>query len=212
MDKTIYKKEVKDEVMERYIANLKIAKNLIDIIVPEVWKFDGKVYNKRFDNALKALLEEHKADTENQTVYPYIELNYRQLSIKLAFYNHRCTDYFRAYLPNGFEELYICYHYSDWNDWNEDKKKKYYQKDNGEYFYIDENYNTRIQSKKIVEELTEKQKEIAEKIDTLIDAKKHVEETYNKVYKLKEELSRLHDSIPHAIDKIYGMESYGNYL
>ena len=210
MLQTIRDKERRDKVIDRYLANLTMAKNLIDTIIPVVWKYDGKVYNRRFDNALKEIIEDRKTHTEGKTVYPYVELNYRHLSIKLAFFNHRVTDD-NSYLPKGYEEVYICYHYSDWSDWNNDVQRKYHQKDNGEFFYIDENGNTRIQSKRIVDELFIKQKEIAEKIEDIKEAREHIEETYKKVYELKEELSKIHDSIPHIIDTVYGVESYGNY-
>lgn len=211
MDKTIYKKEVKDELMDLYIHNMNIAKNLIDTIIPVVWKFNGKVYNKRFDNAIKEVVESRKLHTDNKTVYPYVELNYRHLNIELAFYNHRCTKS-GAYLPDGYEKIYICYHYSNWSDWDNERIKLYHTKNNGEYFYIDENGNTRIQSEIIVTELQDKQKELVEKIAELENAMKNVEETYIKVYNLKEELSRIHDSIPHIVDKIYGIDSYGTYI
>ena len=210
MRQTIYAKENKDKIIERYLKNLDMAKNLIDTIIPVVWKYDCKVYNKRFDNAIKDIIEDRKLHTEGKTIYPYVELNYRHLSIKLAFYNHRVTEN-NLYLPQGYEEVYICYHYSNWSDWDNDRIKEYHRKDNGEFFYIDENGNTRIQAKKIVDELLEKQKEIEEKIEEIEKAVKNVEETYRKVYELKEELSSIHDSIPHIVDKVYEIDSYGSY-
>lgn len=209
MQKTIYDKEVKDKIMTRYIKNLVMAENLIDTIIPIVWQFDGKVFNRRFENALKERIESRKIHTENKTVYCYVDCDYRKISIELRFYNHRTAED-GGYIPNGYENIYIAYHYCDWSSWNEESNKKYYQKDNKEYYHID-NGNIRLHAESIVNLLFDKQKEIKEKIKELKTASEHVEETWQKVYELKEKLSKLHDSIPHAVDTIYGIESYGTY-
>ena len=209
MRQTIYDKESKDKIIERYIKNLVMAEHLIDVVIPTVRQFDGKVFNRRLENTLKDKLESIKADTEGKQVYIYVECDYRKISIELRFYNHRCVEG-GGYIPNGYENMYIAYHYCDWSNWNEETNKKYYEENNKEYYHID-NGNIRLHADSIVNLLLEKQKEIAEKIEELKTAREHVEETYCKVYELKEELSKIHDSIPHIIDNVYGIDSYGSY-
>lgn len=209
--KTIRDKEQRDKLIERYLKNLTMAKNLIDTLIPVIWKFDGKVYNRRLDNALKQATEDRQAETEGKQVYPYIEFELRKLTIKLAFYNHRIAEG-GAYLPNEYGEVYIAYHYTNWSDWNTDVKRDFHKKDNGEFYYIDDNGNMRIQAERVVKELQTKQKDIEEEIKTIKDACEHVEETYNKVENLKAELSSIYDSLPRIVDKIYGIASYGTYI
>lgn len=211
--KEINNKEIKDRLLDRYIANLTMAKNLIDVIIPVVEKFDGKVYNKRFDNALKEILEQSKEQTEGKQVYCSVDLDYRRLYIKLEFYNHRAVSAPNSweYIPNGYEEVHIFYHWTNYSMWDNEGNKKYYEKDNGEYFYID-NGNTRLCSAPIVSGMREKQKEIEDKIEELLKAKETVVEVYNKVEDLKAQLSEIHDTIPHIVGNIYGITSYGNYI
>lgn len=205
-------KELKDKIMTRYVDNLVMAKKLIDSLIPVVNQFDGKVYNKRFENALKARLEELKEQTEGKQVYCSVELNYRHINIELEFYNHRriAENNYNVYIPQGYETLYICYHYTDWSSWNNESNEKYYHKDNGEYFYIDGG-NTRINAKSIVDLLLEKQKELDEKIADILEASKNIEDIFKKVEELKAELKAINESIPTIVDKIYSVESYGQY-
>ena len=210
--KEIRDKEVKDRLLERYIKNLAMAKELIDSLVPVIWQFDHKVYNKRFDNAIKTKLEERKEQTEGKPVFCSVDLDCKRIYIKLEFYQHRSisepNNY--VYLPNGYEEVNICYHWTDYSMWDSERNKKYYYADNGEYFYID-NGNIRLNANKLVDLMLEKQKEITEKIDTLMKAKETVVEVYNKVEDLKAELSTTHDSTPRIIDTIYGIKTYGSF-
>ena len=213
MSKEIRDKEVKDRLLERYIKNLTMAKNLIDTLIPVIWQFDHKVYNRRFDNAIKAKLEERKEQTEGKIVFCSVDLDCRRLYIKLEFYQHRSISEPNnfVYLPNGYEEVSICYHWTDFSSWNTESNKKYYNADNGEYFYFDCG-NIRLNASKIVDLMIEKQKEIAEEIETIKKASEEVVETYNKVEDLKSQLSLIYDSTPRIIDTIYGIKTYGTYI
>ena len=58
MKRELKEKELKDSLMELYLKNLSIACQIIDGLIPTIWKFDGKVYNARFDNAIREYLAE----------------------------------------------------------------------------------------------------------------------------------------------------------
>lgn len=214
MKELIYDKETKDKLLDLYIGNLKTSVELIDKIIPTVWKFDNKVYNARFENALKDVLGTETAEPKDR-IYPYVKLSYEHLKISLNFYNNRGLQGKSCfvYLPNGYEVVRIAYDFTDFNTWNcsREENAKYYNKDNGSYFYIDDNYKTRIQSKRIVDLLLDGQKKLKEKIASLQEERKSILEVAQKLEGLKQEIESLRDSTDYTLKDFYNLKMYASW-
>lgn len=211
MKELIYDKETKDKLLDLYLQNLQTASELIDKIIPTVWKFDNKVFNARFENALKETLGTETAEPKDR-IYPSVKLEYRHFEINLRFYNNRGLQgkSCYVYLPSGYESVRIAYDYTDFSTWYGDREtnKKYYIKDNGSYFYIDDNSNTRIQSKRIVDLLLERQQGLKDKIVKLQEERKTILEVAQKLEGLKQEIDRLRDSTDYTLKDFYDLKMY----
>lgn len=222
MKREIREKECKDKLMELYMKNLDTACRIIDFIIPVIWKFDGKVYNAKFDNALKQFFQERE---EFEQIYPVIDFTTSKVSIELVFY-HRSIRYNDSWkgLPSGYDKISIAYKWceSKSSSYNPDKKKDvengFYSesfsmlnKKKDDYYFYDENYNMRIKSGRIVDYLLEKQKDLREEIESLKENMKKVIAWNNEVEELKEKLEKLNDSIPYTIRQFYNIESYGRF-
>lgn len=209
----IYNLEVKEKLMDLYIHNLEKSVDVIDSIIPILWKFDGKVYNARLENTLKDFLTEGK-ETKDQ-IYPQVVLNYSSFRLKLCFWNNRRVDGDSCsfYLPDGLEEVTLAYDSSSWSEYkSREENHAYYDSgDLSTYFYIDGNYNTRIKSARIVDLVLKEQKELKEKIQLLKEERKNVLEYVARLNKIKEELDVLHDSIPSAVRSIYDIKTFANF-
>lgn len=216
MNELIYDKETKDKLLDLYLQNLQTASKLIDTIIPVVWKFDGKVYNARFENALKDVLGTETKEPKDR-IYPSVQLSYKHLEINLSFWNNRGLQgkSCYVYMPSSYDEIRIAYDNTDFNTWNcgrtREENAKYYIKDNGSYFYIDDNYNTRIQSSRIVDLLLERQKELKEKIVKLQEERKTILEVVQKLEGLKQEIDRLRDSTDHTLKDFYDLKMYATW-
>lgn len=216
MAELIYDKETKDKLLDLYIGNLQKAASLIDTIIPTVWKFDGKVYNARFDNALKDTLGTETKEPKDR-IYPHVKLEYRFLDITLSFWNNRGLQgkSCYVYMPSSYDEIRIAYEYTDFNTWNcgrtREENKKYYIKDNGSYFYIDDNYNIRIQAARIVDLLLERQKELKEKIVKLQNERQTILYVAQKLEGLKAEIESLRDSTDHTLKDFYDLKMYASW-
>ena len=214
MKELIYDKETKDKLLDLYLQNLQTASELIDKIIPTVWKFDNKVFNARFENALKDVLGTETAEPKDR-IYPYVKLGYTHLEISLSFWNNRglqgknCYVYF----PSSYDEVKIAYDYTEFNTWNcsREENAKYYVKDNGSYFYIDDNYNTRIQSTRIVDLLLERQQELKERITKLQEERKSILDVVQKFEGLKQEIDKLGDSTDHTLKDFYNLKIYATW-
>lgn len=204
----IYNLEVKEKLMDLYIHNLEKSVDVIDSIIPILWKFDGKVYNARLENTLKDFMTEDK-------IYPHVELNYSRFRLNLRFWNNRRVDGDSCsfYLPDGLEEVTLAYDSSSWNQYKSRKENHAYydSEDLSTYFYIDGNYNTRIKSARIVDLILKEQKELKEKIQLLKEERKNVLEYVARLNKIREELDALHDSIPSAVRSIYDIKTFAHF-
>lgn len=203
-------KEVSEKLWELYLNNLETSTKIIDDLIPVVKTFDGKCYNRRFDNALNKVTE------GKYNVRCYVpDFGLRQLTIELGFYdyslrsvkgdkygNNFCTTY---YLPKGYERVTIASLYSDYNEWTTDRKTndKFYSPSSENHFYIDDNYNTRIGSEKIISVLQEKKKYIEEKIKTLKEKFNNLDEYETKLKNIKAELKALSDDIPYELTDFF---------
>ena len=209
----IYNLEVKEKLMDLYIHNLEKSVDIVDSIIPILWKFDGKVYNARLENTLKDFLTEGKK-TEDR-IYPQVDLTYAMFRLKLNFWNNRRVDGDACsfYLPEGLEEVTLAYDSSNWSACkSREENHAYYDSgDLSTYFYIDGNYNTRIKSARIVDLVLKEQKELKEQVQLLEEERKKVLEHVAKLNKIREELDALHDSIPSAVRSIYDIKTFAHF-
>lgn len=214
------KKELKDKCMELYLENLKTSCDIIDALIPVIWKFDNKVYNVRFDNAIQKAIEEQE---QWDTIHSRTKLSFNQFEIELIFYKRsvRIGEQYIT-LPSGYDTIQIARKWCSYSTWSgndsKNKEKGFYSSSvnmnnelKDDYFYLDENYNMRIKASRIVDYLIERQKDLKEEIASL---KKDMEKTldwFTKVEELKEQLSILDDEIPYTIRMFYNIKSYGTF-
>lgn len=203
-------KEVSKKLWELYLNNLETSTKIIDDLIPVVKTFDGKCFNKRFENALNKVTE-GKYDVRCFVS----DFDYKRLTIELGFYgyplrsvkgdkdnNGYCTA---CYLPKSYERITIASLYSDYNDWTTDRKTngKFYSPSSENHFYIDGNYTTRIGSEKIISVLQEKKKYIEEKIKTLKEKFNNLDEYETKLKNIKAELKALSDDVPYELTDFF---------
>ena len=70
--------------MELYLKNIDTACQIIDGLIPIVWKFDGKVYNARFDNAIKDYLASKE---EYSQINSSLHFGTSKVTLDLIFYH-----------------------------------------------------------------------------------------------------------------------------
>ena len=220
MKRELREKELKDSLMELYLKNLDTACQIIDGLIPIVWKFDGKVYNARFDNAIKDYLASKE---EYSQINSNLHFSTSKVTLDLIFY-HRSVRYNDSWkgLPSGYDTISIMYKWCDSksSSYNPDRKKDV---DNGfysssismvnekkdDYYFYDENYNMRIKASRLVDYLLEKQKDLKEERENLKSSMSKAIQWNDEVEELKEKLEKLNDSIPYAIRQFYDIKSYG---
>lgn len=219
MKRELREKELKDSLMELYLKNLETACQIIDGLIPVIWKFDGKVYNARFDNAIKDYLASKE---EYNQINSIVNFTTSKVTIELIFY-HRSVRYNDSWkgLPSGYDTINICYKWcNNCRSYSSDRKKEelngFYSSSvcmvnekKDDYYFYDENYNMRIKSGRIVEYLLEKQKSLKEERENLKSSMSKVIQWNDEVEELKEKLEKLDDSIPYAIRQFYDIKSYG---
>lgn len=203
-------KEVSKKLWELYLNNLETSIKIIDDIIPIIKNFNGKCYNRRFDNALNKVTE----DKYNVRLY-VASFDYRRFAIELGFYDYslRCvkseTDNNgccgTVYLPSSYERVTLCDIYADCDDWEINRKAngKYYSPSSENYFYIDDNYNTRIGSEKIINVLQEEKTFLKVKIEILTEKFSRLEEYETKLKNIKAELKELSGVIPYELTDFF---------
>ena len=202
------------DLFNLYLDNLEISKKLMDTLIPIIWKFDGKVYNARFDSAIKKILEERETEI-GQKVWSYVHLDVSRFKLELHFTKRSIhVDGGSAYLPSCYDEDSICIH-SDFSSYsNDERNKKYHDKEaKGEncYFYIDENFNHRIKSEAIVNAMVKHQKELDDNIKMLRAEVLKVDEYEKRAKELKEAIDLLHKAIPYQFSDFFGLLTYATY-
>ena len=207
-------KKTSFELFNLYLDNLEISKKLMDSIIPIVEKFDGKVYNARFDNAIKARLEELEGEI-GQRIWTKVFLDLRKFELELHFTERSVKgDSCWEYLPSCYDEDSIRI-YSDYSPYGNDENNKiYHDKDSkGDkcYFYIDSNYNNRIKAEAIVKALENHKADLSFKIENLKAEVEHLDEYETKAEELKKAMKELHDSIPYCFTSFFGLETYATY-
>lgn len=220
MKRELQEKELKDSLMELYLKNLDTACQIIDGIIPTIWKFDGKVYNARFDNAIREYLASKE---EYGQINSIVNFTSSKVTLDLIFYHRsvRHNDSWKG-LPSGYDTISIIYKWCDSksSSYNPDRKKDV---ENGfysssismvnekrdDYYFYDSNFNIRIKASRLVDYLLEKQKDLKEEIVSLKKDMEKAIDWYNEVEELKEKLDKLNDSIPYAIRQFYEIKSYG---
>lgn len=203
-------KEVSKKLWDLYLSNLETSIKIIDDLIPVVKIFDGKCFNKRFENALNTVTE------GKYNVRLYVsDFDYKRLTIELGFYDYPLrsvkgeTDSNgycgTVYLPKGYESVNIASVYTDYNTWETNRRTngKYYSPSSENHFYIDDNYNTRIGSEKIISVLQEKKKYLTDKIKTLKEKFNNLDEYETKLKNIKAELKALSDDVPYELTDFF---------
>lgn len=219
MKRELREKELKDSLMELYLKHLDTACKIIDGLIPTIWKFDGKVYNVKFDNAIRDYLASKE---EYNQINSSLHFGTSKVTLDLIFYNRsvRYKDSWKG-LPSGYDSINICYKWCDncrsyTANKKEEEKNGFYSSSismvnekRDDYYFYDSNFNIRIKSSRIVDYLLEKQKSLKEERENLKSSMSKAIQWNDEVEELKEKLDNLNDSIPYAIRQFYDIKSYG---
>ena len=185
-----------------------------------VWKFDNKVYNARFDNAIQKAIEEKE---QWSNIYSRTKLNSNQFEIELIFYKRsvRIGEQYISF-PSGYDTIQIARKWCSYSSWSgsdtKNREKGFYSSSvymnnelKDDYFYYDENYNMRIKASRLADYLQEKKNELKEEIEKTRENMKKALDWFTKVEELKEQLENLNDEIPYSIRMFYDIHSYGTF-
>lgn len=192
------------------------------VIIPVINSFNGKVYNAKLKNAIQDKLPENVYIHFNDFDYRHCRIDlsfygkYREIYVKEKYYGEEKEHNQVYYLPQYWEDVAICYIWTDFNTWDNTKKnnEKYYNpKLTDAHFYIDDNYKMRINSSVIVSKLTEKKDAIIEDIASLEKIKtENLPDTWkNELKELKSDIEKLHHKIPSVIRDICKIASYATW-
>jgi hypothetical protein len=183
-------------------------------IIPIVWKFDGKVYNAKFENAITKSLEEYETEL-GQKVWTHVFLDVNRFSLEIHYTNRSvkgssCWEY----LPSCYDEdrLSIYSKFSCYGD-SEENKNYHDEKIEGDiyYFYIDSNYNNRIKATAIVNAIEEKIKDMRQTIANLKEEVKKLDLYEKKAKELKDAMEELHKNIPYCFSDFFDLKTYATY-
>lgn len=207
-------REKSEKLLNLYLENLETGIKALELMIPVVEKFNGKVYNARFDNAITKVLEEHENEL-GQRLWTHIELDLSNFKMELHF-TKRCLHGkdCNEYLPSSYDEkrLYIYSKFSRWGDSQENKNYHDPALEGDEYyFYIDLNYNTRIKSGAIVKAIQKEIQEIRDEIKMLREDIARVDEYQARAKELKEAMENLHRKIPYQIADFFDIRTYATY-
>lgn len=208
-------REVDERLADLFEKNMEIAIDKIAIIKDVVKTFNGKVFNRRFENAITETL--NKGVAPDDTLNLDVELDYKHFYIDLCFYNYKqrstsgdtCAC---AYLPRSFEKIRITpYCYTDYNDWDTSKNGKYHERQEDCHFWIDINYNTRLNADYICRKLDEGKKDLRERLTRFQNDRKNVDTHMQKLEAIKKEIEELHASMCSDVRYMYGVKDYATW-
>jgi predicted RNase H-like nuclease (RuvC/YqgF family) len=207
-------RKTQNELFNLYLDNMETGIKALIHIIPIVWKFDRKVYNAKFENAIKKSLEEYETELK-QRVWTHVFLDVNRFSLEIHYTNRSvkgssCWEY----LPSCYDEdrLSIYSKYSCYGD-NEENKNYHDEKMEGDiyYFYIDSNYNNRIKSQAIVKAIEEKIKDMRQEIANLKEEVKKLDLYEKKAKELKDAMEELHKNIPYCFTDFFDLKTYATY-
>lgn len=207
-------RKTQNELFNLYLNNMETGIKALIHIIPIVWKFDRKVYNAKFENAIKKSLEEYEADL-GQKVWTHVFLDVNRFSLEVHYTNRSvkgssCWEY----LPSCYDEdrLTIYSKFSCYGD-NEENKNYHNEGIEGDiyYFYIDSNCNNRIKSQAIVQAIEEKIKDMRQTIANLKEEVKKIDLYEKKAKELKDAMEELHKNIPYQFSDFFDLKTYATY-
>ena len=73
-------RKTQNELFNLYLDNMDTGIKALIHIIPIVWKFDGKVYNARFENAIAKALEEYEEEL-GQRIWTHVFLDLNRDSL-----------------------------------------------------------------------------------------------------------------------------------
>ena len=207
-------RKTQNELFNLYLNNMETGIKALIHIIPIVWKFDRKVYNAKFENAITKSLEEYETEL-GQRIWTHVTCDYMSFKMELHFTKRSvkgssCWEY----LPSCYDEnrLYIHSKYSCYGD-SEENKKYHDEKIDGDiyYFYIDENFNTRIKAQAIVNAIEEEIKDLRNTIANLKEEVKKLDLYEKKAKELKDAMEELHKNIPYCFSDFFDLKTYATY-
>lgn len=207
-------RQTQNELFNLYLNNMETGIKALIHIIPIVWKFDGKVYNAKFENAIKKSLDEYETDL-GQRIWTHVFLDVSRFSLKIHYTNRSvkgssCWEY----LPSCYDEdrLSIYSKFSCYGD-SEENKNYHDEKIEGDiyYFYIDSNCNNRIKSQAIVNAIEEKIKDMRQTIANLKEEVKKLDLYEKKAKELKDAMEELHKNIPYCFSDFFDLKTYATY-
>ena len=207
-------RKTQNELFNLYLNNMETGIKALIHIIPIVWKFDGKVYNAKFENAIRKSLEEYETEL-GQRVWTHVFLDVSRFSLEIHYTNRSvkgssCWEY----LPSCYDEdrLSIYSKFSCYSD-SEENKNYHDEKIEGDiyYFYIDSNYNNRIKSQAIVNAIEDKIKDMRQTIANLKEEVKKLDLYEKKAKELKDAMEELHKNIPYCFSDFFDLKTYATY-
>ena len=207
-------RKTQNELFNLYLDNMETGIKALIHIIPIVWKFDRKVYNAKFENAITKSLEEYEMEL-GQRVWTHVFLDVNRFSLELHYTKRSvkgstCWEY----LPSCYDEnrLTIYSKFSCYGD-SEENKNYHDEKIEGDiyYFYIDSNCNNRIKSQAIVNAIEEKIKDMRQTIANLKEEVKKLDLYEKKAKELKDAMEELHKNIPYCFSDFFDLKTYATY-
>ena len=207
-------RQTQNELFNLYLNNMETGIKALIHIIPIVWKFDRKVYNAKFENAITKSLEEYETEL-GQRIWTHVFLDVSRFSLEIHYTNRSvkgssCWEY----LPSCYDEdrLSIYSKFSCYGD-SEENKNYHDEKIEGDiyYFYIDSNYNNRIKSQAIVNAIEEKIKNMRQTIANLKEEVKKLDLYEEKAKELKDAMEELHKNIPYCFSDFFDLKTYATY-
>ena len=202
-----------ERMMDLYLSNIGKAIEKIDTIKDVILTFNNKVFNARVVNKLEEVINK---DLPIEKHFSFkLELNESALKFSMRFYNYRSfagTDYYQ-YLPDGMESIdLIPYTPSRYNPYYEtDENKKYYNRQEDAYFYIDGN-NLRINADFICKRLEEGRGMLEDKKVRLQEDRARIEEYETIKRNLIEQLKELQCGMAWECKSIYHLKDVNTFI
>lgn len=177
--------EAKKSLVELEVANRKYVLTLYDRIIEVVKKFDGKVLNKRLENALKEIDDNLSANVEYGN----------SLYIKLYCRNDMVRGSSSCYYITN-REIYL-------NSYAVTLDNK---RDSNSIIVYDEKFNMRLNADTLIEKLVNRRKDIEKEIAEIEEKHSKVEEYEHTLETLREQITKTCNEIPAVIKDYYSLQ------